>query len=258
MLIGLRFFTGTGIGAILPVSSTYVMEFAPTRRRGAMSVILNACWGLGGTFSALVGYTLVLHAGWRPAMALGGAALLLTPIVTVMLPESIRFLLSRGQVDQAVREFQRIPGLQNSGVDVPIEAGEPIPTITERRFTTIWKAPYTGITASLWVLWISLNFLYQGAYIWLPTLLSSIQVGEGKSYLLTLIISLGQIPGTLLVAYLADRVSRKKLIIASVGPAGSRSLLIGPFATRCMDRGDRLPPDGFQRHVLGNCLSVLF
>src|SRR5512146_1824116 len=51
-----RLLIGIGLGAILPVSSTLVTEFSPSKYRGAMAVLLNACWGLGGTFAALSGY----------------------------------------------------------------------------------------------------------------------------------------------------------------------------------------------------------
>ena len=68
-------------------------------------------------------------------------------------------------------------------------------------------------------MWIALNFLYQGVLVWLPTLLASTQISEGRSFLLTLLISLGQIPGTLIVAFLVDRTKRSKLLIVSYGVA---------------------------------------
>jgi putative MFS transporter len=227
VLLVLRFLTGAGFGAILPVSSTYVMELSPTRRRGAMTVILNACWGLGGTVSALVGYSLVIQHGWRLAMALGGIALLLAPVVQYFLPESPRFLLSRNRMEQAWHEVERIHLFQDT--IMPASDVEPVSElpVTNQLQPGFLSGMYGRITAALWVLWISLNFLYQGAYIWLPTLLASVKVSEGKSYLLTLVISLGQLPGTFIVAYLADRVSRKKLIIISLLLLASGTFMFG-------------------------------
>ena len=77
----------------------------------------------------------------------------------------------------------------------------------------------------LWFLWFSLNFLYQGIYIWLPTLLAGETSSTAHSFLVTLFISLGQVPGTLLVAYLADRVSRRYLIIISLALLGCAAIL---------------------------------
>jgi putative MFS transporter len=80
---------------------------------------------------------------------------------------------------------------------------------------------------SLWFLWLALNFLYQGAYVWLPTLLAGAHLSDGRSFLLTLLISLGQLPGTLIVAYLADRTSRRRLIITSLALLAAATFLFG-------------------------------
>src|SRR5690606_33447766 len=73
MLLVLRFFVGLGLGAELPVASTYVSEFAPAAIRGRLIVILEAFWAVGWTASALIGYFVIPASGdgWRWAFALG-------------------------------------------------------------------------------------------------------------------------------------------------------------------------------------------
>lgn len=227
MLLFFRLLTGAGFGAILPVSSTYVIEFSPSKQRGAMTVLLNACWGLGGVVSALVGYFLVLHYGWRPALALGGVSLLIAPVIWFCLPESIRFLLSHNRMDDAWKEVSRIH-LQPDSAPL-LKPDEFVSGYPAEKFSGIrlWSPEYRHITASLWILWFSLNFLYQGAYIWLPTLLGSVRIAEGRSFLLTLLISIGQLPGTFLVAYLADRISRKKVLVTSLICLATGAFLFG-------------------------------
>jgi putative MFS transporter len=226
-LLVLRFLTGLGLGAIMPVSSTLITEFSPTKYRGTMSVLMNACWGLGGTLAALVGYTLVLEHGWRPSMLIGGLALVISPFVRLLLPESMRFLLRKGRVAEARREFSRLRLQMDSLSLTPILAGDPPPESRDGSGGGIWSAAYARLTAALWLLWAALNFLYQGAFIWLPTLLASARVSEGHSFLLTLMISIGQIPGTLIVAYLADRMSRRKLIVASLALLTAATFFLG-------------------------------
>jgi MFS transporter, putative metabolite:H+ symporter len=227
VLLILRLLTGIGLGAILPVSSTLVTEFSPARYRGAMAVLLNACWGLGGTLAALAGYTLVLKFGWRPAMQIGGLALVIGPLVHFLLPESMRFLLGKGRQDEAQKEFSRLH-LQTPPADLPTaEAARPEAPAAAQPKGGIWSPAYARLTSSLWFIWIALNFLYQGAFIWLPTLLTSSRLSEGRSFLFTLLISLGQVPGTLIAAWLADRVSRRKLIITSLALLSAATLLFG-------------------------------
>lgn len=224
-LIALRLLTGMGLGAIMPVSSTLIAEFSPVRYRGAMSVVMNAGWGLGGTFAALVGYSLVLQQGWRPALLIGGLALIVSPLVHFYLPESLRYLLRKGRLAEVQREVSRLR-LQ---VDVasPEPAREAPRSEQDDRGGGIWSPSFARLTLSIWLLWTALNFLYQGAFVWLPTLLASVQMSAGRSFLLTLLISLGQIPGTLIVAYLADRMSRRRLLAASLALLGAATFLLG-------------------------------
>lgn len=225
-LLVMRLLTGIGLGAILPVSSTLITEFSPTRHRGAMSASLPGCWGLGGTVAALVGYSVVLNHGWRPAMWIGGVAFILAPLVRFGLPESLRFLLGKGcqaDADHAIERIQPEPDPKAKPVPEPssVESGA-----EEAQNGGLWSPVFARITLALWVMWLALNFFYQGAFIWLPVLLAGAG-GGGRSFLLTLVISLGQIPGTVLMAFLADRFSRRKLILLSLALLAGGSFLFG-------------------------------
>jgi MFS transporter, putative metabolite:H+ symporter len=224
ILLILRFFTGMGLGAVLPTGGILVSEFSPTRLRGTLLVLLNGFWGLGGTLAALVGYFLVLHIGWRPAMLFGGLAILSGVLIQWMLPESLRFLVSKGMIEKAQKESARVFFIEDSNSPVQPQKVSTSQTVIKSP-DGIWSQRFARITLSLWVLWISLNFLYQGVFVWLPTLLVGENSSINRSFLLTLIISLGQIPGTILVAYLADRYSRRKLIILSLGLLGLSAIV---------------------------------
>lgn len=218
-LLVFRFLTGVGLGANLPVAGTLVSEFSPSKHRGTMMVLLNGFWGLGGTLAALIGYSMVLKFGWRPAMMFGGLAIIFGVMIHFSLPESVRFLLDKGREDEAYNDFNRIHVVMN-GTIAALPSTRPSRNPANGQKPGIWSRRYSQITFSIWVLWISLNFLYQGVFVWLPTLLAEGSSTINRSFLLTLFISLGQIPGTFLIAYLADRYNRKRLIIISLGLHG--------------------------------------
>ena len=120
MLLVLRFFVGLGLGAELPVASTYVSEFAPARIRGRLIVILEAFWAVGWTASALIGYFVVPASehGWRWAFALGAIPAVYALIVRWGLPESPRWLAGRGRCDEAahvVADFASSPAIGRRG-----------------------------------------------------------------------------------------------------------------------------------------------
>ncbi len=229
MLSVLRFFTGIGLGAILPTAGTLVSEFSPSKQRGTLLVIMNGFWGLGGTLAAIIGYTLVLNFGWRPAMFFGSLAILSGILIQKLLPESLRFLLNKGLTEKAEIEANRVELSSIVSDSIPLE-DIPQKVVVNGPANGVWSKQYARITFSLWTLWISLNFVYQGVFIWLPTLLASGSTSIQRSFLLTLFISLGQIPGTLIVAYLADRISRLKLVLISLGLLAA-STLVFSFST---------------------------
>jgi putative MFS transporter len=215
-LLVMRVLTGIGLGAIIPVISTLITEFSPSKVRGTLAVLINGCWGLGGILAAFVGYKVVLDYGWRLSMLFGCVAFLLSLLVRILLPESMRYLIGKNKFEEAQKQFSKIK-LDFEDIP-PTRIVIPPAVIVEQKKSIggIWSGSYAHITFSLWFMWIALNFLYQGVLVWLPTLLASTQITEGRSFLLTLLISLGQIPGTLIVAFLVDRMSRSKLLIASL------------------------------------------
>ncbi|CCG02133.1 MFS transporter [Blastococcus saxobsidens] len=207
-LLVFRFIIGLGLGAELPVASTLVSEFAPARVRGRVVVMLEAFWAVGWTLAALIGYFVVPRSddGWRWALAIGAVPALYAVVVRRGLPESVRFLELRGRTDEAeaaVRRFERA-----AGVD-PVASPPPEPPARTPGPGALWAAG-TGVrTASLWIVWFSINFAYYGAFIWLPTLLFNDGFSVVKSFQYTLIITLAQLPGYAVAAYLIEKWGRR-------------------------------------------------
>ena len=111
VLLVFRFLTGLGLGAELPVASTLVSEFAPLKVRGRMVVWLEAFWAAGWILAAVIGTFVVAEGenGWRWGLALGAVPALYALYVRMQLPESVRFLESRGRDEEAeavVRSFE--------------------------------------------------------------------------------------------------------------------------------------------------------
>jgi putative MFS transporter len=217
-LLVFRFLIGLGLGAELPVASTLVSEFAPARLRGRVVVGLEAFWAVGWTLAALIGYLVVPESdsGWRWALALGAVPALYAVVVRWGLPESVRFLELRGRVEEAetaVRRFERAAGI------------EPVPSpVAERRATpgpgALWGRDSRVHTAALWAVWFCINFAYYGAFIWLPSLLFASGFSLVKSFGFTLIITLAQLPGYAVAAYLIERWGRRPtLAVFLVGSA---------------------------------------
>ncbi|NLA65846.1 MAG: MFS transporter [Leucobacter sp.] len=239
LLLVLRFFVGLGLGAELPVASTYVSEFAPARIRGRIIVILEAFWAVGWTASALIGYFIVPASehGWRWAFAIGAVPAIYALVVRWGLPESARWLAGAGkhaQAERVVAEFeaspkwfgsaQRATGTAAQGVDPAPQANEsaPLALSAKSRLAALWSREFRVRTASIWVVWFCVNFAYYGAFIWIPSILVDAGFSLVRSFGFTLIITLAQLPGYAVAAWLIEVWGRRlTLSVFLVGSAAS-------------------------------------
>jgi len=229
-LLVLRFVVGLGLGAELPVASTYVSEFAPARMRGRLIVFLEAFWAVGWTAAALIGYLVVPSSadGWRWAFALGAIPAVYALIVRWGLPESPRWLASRGRNAEAVvivRDLEAAAGriaLESSteGVSASAPAARP-------RVSALWAPALRARTASLWVLWFCVNFSYYGAFIWIPTILVAQGYDLVRSFGFTLIITLAQLPGYAVAAWLIEAWGRRATLATFLAGSAVSAVLFG-------------------------------
>jgi putative MFS transporter len=233
VLIALRFLVGLGLGAELPVASTLVSEFAPPRIRGRIIVLLEAFWAVGWTLAAIIGFVVVPSSaeGWRWALAIGAVPALYAAFVRFGLPESVRFLESRGRIAEAestVRRFEQSAGVESpkesaATVDIP---AAPRPS-AGRQIAALWARPHRVQTAALWLVWFCVNFAYYGAFVWLPTILVASGFSLVRSFGYTLIITLAQLPGYLVAAWLVEKWGRNKTLAVFLTGSAVSAVLFG-------------------------------
>jgi len=87
-LLAMLVLAGFGFSVLNPSTGKAVLEWFPPRSRGLAMGIKQTGLTLGGLAGALALPPLALVAGWRTALAAGGAAALLSSIVTLLLYRS--------------------------------------------------------------------------------------------------------------------------------------------------------------------------
>ncbi|MFT2750630.1 MFS transporter [Clavibacter sp. Sh2036] len=240
-LIALRFVVGLGLGAELPVASTLVSEFSPARIRGRVIVILESSWAVGWTAAALIGYLVIPTSddGWRWALALGAVPAVWAIVVRLRLPESVRFLEGRGrhaEAERVVRALEAAAGRAPapdadrpaSPASDPADGLEAAAASDAAPRERLFGARLRRRTLSLWIVWFCVNFAYYGAFIWLPTLLVAQGFSLVRSFGYTLLITLAQLPGYAVSAWLVERWGRR--VTLAVFLAGS-AVSAGLFGT---------------------------
>ncbi len=215
-LIIWRFITGMGIGAEIAAIATYMGEMSPAPVRGRYTGWANV-FSFGG-FAVVPFVALVLVPnfswGWR-ALFFVGALAGFTMFGIRNIPESPRWLLTKGRVDEAeavVAEAEE-RARKKLGRDLP----PPVAAAEEhgsQSFPTreLFRPPYAGRLILLLVIWI---FLYLSDYAWLglaPTFLVDKGFSLANSIVFLLVTGVGYPIGALLSAALGDVFERKYTI----------------------------------------------
>jgi AAHS family 4-hydroxybenzoate transporter-like MFS transporter len=170
-LIILRFLTGMALASAIPATAALVGEFAPMHRRS--SFITFSYFGLSlGQLSGGVAASLLLEDyGWRGVLFSGGViALAIMPVLFLLMPESIEYLVNRGKKPQkAVKILQRaVPGARVAD-DANIVAGE---RATQR--VAITELFREGRTLGTLLIWLAIMMNLIPNYFfgnWLTTIL---------------------------------------------------------------------------------------
>ncbi len=156
------FLMGASAGGLLPVAYVLLTEIAPAKQRGW---ILVAVGGLGtaGGYLAASGFSALLQPvfGWRIMWLIGLPTGLFLILLNRFIPESPKFLMLHGRLEEAKAIMQRF----GATIGVGPQASAPIVDLRadSQSSADVWGAvlalTVTGLT------WGVLNF---GLLLWLP------------------------------------------------------------------------------------------
>lgn len=214
-LLVFRFLVGFGLGGQLPVAVTMMSEFSPTKHRGKFLVLLESFWAIGWLLAALVSYVIIPKFGWQAAFYIGALPALYVFYLWKSIPESPRYLASKGKLAQAEEIVQAIES--QSGVQRPSTkqiSQQNLEVPSKIAVSELFSSKFIKRTIFLWLLWFGIVFAYYGIFTWLPSLLALKGFTLTKSFQYVMTMTLAQIPGYFSAAYLVDKIGRKPTLAA--------------------------------------------
>ncbi|WP_109481815.1 MFS transporter [Paraburkholderia sp. C35] len=228
-LIFFRLIMGLGMGAEIVVGYGTLSEFIPAAWRGRFGTILNLIINTSLFLSTFLGWLIVPQYGWRWMFAIAGCGALFVWFLRKSMPESPRWLASRGRNDEARQIVERIETACGNVVHQPVRGAE----ATTREFHTndtgrfsdlfsrrLLTRTITGITVL--VALFTVNFAFVS---WIPTFLVKQGHSVSNSLGITALMFAGGPIGSLIAFALAERVGRKwgivvfSLVCAAFGVA---------------------------------------
>ena len=180
-LLAFRFVTGIGIGGMLATLTTLVSEYSNESSRGLCIGFLQSGYPLGALLGGIVSVYLIDGFGWRSLFIFGGSlSLIMLPFVFWKLPESLDFLLLRGNQADKSKIEQILTKLQ-------IETSEFLHTTEESKKKADWislfSSDFRANTLYLWTCYFLLMFSFYFVVSWTPKLLvdAGLTTGQGIS-----------------------------------------------------------------------------
>src|SRR3954468_10035533 len=209
--VGMCFMMGVAAGGMLPVTYALLAEMMPSKHRGWSLVLVGGLGAVGGYFAAST-FSAILQPlfGWRVLWILNLPTGLSLVLLGAFIPESAKFLLSRGRKEEALRVMERFGSKARSTTHaehVALERGPSVALTGSAFFGKLFALSLAAICFSL------INF---GLLLWLPADLIAKGYSVGLSSKLLAESALIAFPTVFIVAWLYSSWSTKWSIVASL------------------------------------------
>jgi putative MFS transporter len=209
--VGMCFMMGVAAGGMLPVTYALLAEMMPSKHRGWALVLVGGLGAVGGYFAAS-GFSALLQPffGWRILWILNLPTGLSLVILGAFIPESAKFLLSRGRREEAQRVMERFGSKARQtrpAEQMAFERGPTVALTGRAFFGKLFALSLAAICFSL------VNF---GLLLWLPADLIAKGYSVGLSSRLLAESALIAFPTVFIVAWLYSRWSTKWSVVASL------------------------------------------
>jgi len=211
-LLIFRVLQGIGLGGEVPVAAVYISELTRAQHRGRFVLLYELVFPVGLVGASLLGLWIVPNLGWQWMFYLGAIPAVLALVLRVLLPESPRWLATRGRAADADQAVSLIERETERTLGQPLPPPKPVTATSQQRATLsdLFGEIYLRRTLVVWVIWFTSYFVNYGLAIWLPTIYRTVfKLPLDVSLRYGLITQVVGLFGTLICALTIDIIGRR-------------------------------------------------
>src|SRR6266851_1768217 len=170
LFAALRFVVGFGVGAAAAVGVPLIVEYTPTRHRTIITSATVIPVSLGVLAASLTAATLLQQIGWRGLATLGFIPLVPAVLIALIMPESVRWLVSRGRHAEARRIVARALNVPPETLPQPANASAGNLRARASSFGELLAQPKLfWLTV---IVWFGASTANYGVFLWGPTIVA--------------------------------------------------------------------------------------
>ncbi|XP_071440795.1 organic cation transporter protein-like [Hetaerina americana] len=221
--ISLEFLEAFSGGAVFPTLFVLALELVGPSRRAFCSVCINVAYSVGSAYLPLIAWALPY---WRHMLLALYSPALITIMYLWLIPESLRWLISRGRVEEACEVVKKAAvrngvvlsdeamsifnnnnntlDFEDTGSGTKVNSGEEIPKTLRKNMAKEMVASKT-LLLRLFVnclCWTAVTMVYYGLSLGAVTL-------SGNRYVNFAVTALVEMPGNILVLPVMERLGRR-------------------------------------------------
>ena len=209
-----RFIAGLGIGGVMPNVVALMNEYAPKKMRGTLVAIMFSGYSVGGMMAAWLGMQMIPQFGWQSVFYIAILPLVLLPVILLLLPESLAFLLRQNKVG-AVREIvtKIAPKTTTFDMSVKMDTSASEPAIADKPgVKQLFTADKALPSVLLWCAFFCCLLMVYALTSWLPKLMNNAGFSLGSSLQFLLVLNVGAIAGAIFGGWLGDRSNLPRVL----------------------------------------------
>lgn len=217
-----RAIQGFGIGGATPVAAALFTEFVRGSARGLFTLLYETMYVWGLFISPIVALA-CLNAfgpgvGWRALFFIGGLPIIGAVIAAFKLPESPRWLASKGRIAEAEATVQKMED-EARRLNRPLfPSTRPIVNVERTRFTELFRGIYLKRTFVVWSLEFGAYFIANGFLSWSPTLYMKIGGLPASRAIMLQIVTVGIVLIlSYVMAFTVDKLGRVRWFVIGFG-----------------------------------------